>query len=425
VRRIGYIIVREYLENVRTKAFLIGIVLTPLWFGLVFLVPLLAQGQEAETQRVVIVDETGRLAAPVHEALAGRKTSSGRALFAPEIRKPDGLWDAGDGGRRAIDRLRSEAAEARLMLVVLTDAVLSKRAAEPGEHEGGIFHAASAGVFQTAQVVRGVVNEAVNRIVMDEKGIRPEDARLLQKSAIDAVSLSRTGEEAGEAEMAAPLVFMMFLFMGIVGISQMLVNSTIEEKGSRVYEVLLSSVSPFQLMAGKVLGICAVGFTLLALWIGGSLAAAAIQGIGGLVTGSQIGLFVAYYVLGFLLIASLMVAVGSACNTLKEAQNLMAPISMLLALPLLLSILVLKNPNGAFATVASFFPPFTPFLMMARISIVPGPPAWQIAASLLLLLLATYFAIRLAARVFRVGILMYGKPPRLGEILRWMWSERG
>ena len=127
---------------------------------------------------------------------------------------------------------------------------------------------------------------------------------------------------------------MMFLFMGIVGISQMLVNSTIEEKGSRVYEVLLSSVSPFQLMAGKVLGICAVGFTLLALWTGGGIAAASMQGIGRpRDAAQQVGLFVAYYVLGFLLIASLMVAVGSACNTLKEAQNLMAPLSMLLALP--------------------------------------------------------------------------------------------
>ena len=424
MKKIWHIIVREYLENVRTKAFLIGIVLTPLWFGMVFVVPMLAKGQEAETQRVVLIDETGELAAEVQADLVERTTTKGRALFEVEVRDPQGAWDEADGTPSLVDRLRTQAAEGELITVLLTQPVLQKRSATEGEHEGGILHAASAGVIQTAQTIRDAVNQAVNQRIMKERGIRPEDAKLLQKRAIQTVSLSRSGQKGGEAQFVAPLVFMMFLFMGIVGISQMLVNSTIEEKGSRVYEVLLSSVSPFQLMAGKVLGICAVGFTLLALWTGGGIAAASLQGLDSIVTGQQVGLFVAYYVLGFLLIASLMVAVGSACNTLKEAQNLMAPLSMLLALPLLLSILVLKNPNGLFATIASFFPPFTPFLMMARVAAVPGPPTWQIWASLLLLVLATYVAIRLAARVFRVGILMYGKPPRLSEIWRWLWTDR-
>jgi ABC-type Na+ efflux pump permease subunit len=115
-----------------------------------------------------------------------------------------------------------------------------------------------------------------------------------------------------------------------------------------------------------------------------------------------------------------MVAVGSACNTLKEAQNMMAPISMLLALPMILAMVVLRNPHGPLATIGSFIPPFTPFLMMARISAVPAPPAWQVWVSLLILVIATWLTVRLAARIFRVGILMYGQPPRVGEILRWL-----
>lgn len=420
MRRVGYIIIREYLENVRTKAFLIGIVLTPLWFGLVFVVPLLARGQEVETQRVVIVDETGVLAPAVKIGLENERTPTGRPQFEVEIRSGEGAWESPETGPCLVDRLRAEVSEGRLVAVLLTAPVLEKRAPIEGEHASGVFHAASAGVYEAALLVRGVVDDAVNRRLMKERGIRPEDVHLLERNAVEAIPLSRTGEEGGVAQFATPLVFMMFLFMGIVGISQILVNSTIEEKGSRVYEVLLSSVSAFQLMAGKILGICGVGFTLMILWIGGGIAAAALQGLGGIVTGEQVGLFAAYYVLGFLLIASLMVAVGSACNTLKEAQNLMAPLTMLLALPLLLSIVVLKNPHGTFATIASFFPPFTPFLMMARVAAVPGPPAWQIWASLLLLVVATWFAIRLAARVFRVGVLMYGKPPRLSEIWRWV-----
>ena len=133
--------------------------------------------------------------------------------------------------------------------------------------------------------------------------------------------------------------------------------------------------------------------------------------------------FAVYYLLGFLMIASLMVAVGSACNTVKEAQNLMAPISMLLALPMILAMVTMQNPNGTVATIASFIPPFTPFMMMSRISAAPAPPDWQIWATLVLLLVGTYLSARLAARIFRVGILLYGQPPKLGQILRWMWAK--
>ena len=414
MRRIGYIFVREYLENVRTKAFLIGIVLTPLWFGLVFLAPFLAEKQEPELQVVSIVDRTGVLAGELATVLGRETTRKGRALYQIEIVAP------ANAGEDEVDRLRQEAVEGKRLVVLLAPPVLEKREPGEGEEESVILHAASASAFETGHVLQGAVNDAVNRHIMEVRGIAAEDVALLQRQAVKAKPLSRGGEEAGIAQLVTPLIFMLFLFMGIVGMGQMLVNSTIEEKASRVYEVLLSSVSPFQLMAGKLLGICAVGFTLVVFWTGGGMLAAALQGMSGLVTGGQIGLFVAYYVLGFLMIASGMVAIGSACNTLKEAQNLMAPVSMLLALPMLLAVVVLKTPHGVVATVGSFLPPFTPFVMMARIGAVPAPPAWQIWASLLLLVLATWITVRLAAKIFRAGILMYGQPPSLGEILRWL-----
>jgi ABC-type Na+ efflux pump permease subunit len=117
-----------------------------------------------------------------------------------------------------------------------------------------------------------------------------------------------------------------------------------------------------------------------------------------------------------------MVAVGSACNTLKEAQNLLSPIMVVLALPMMMIPFVLKDPNGPMATGLSFFPLFTPFLMMMRIAQSIPPPTWQVVASLALLAASTVVAVWLAARVFRVGILLYGKPPSLREIFRWMRS---
>ncbi len=419
--RIWQIAWREYLENVRTKAFLVGVILTPLWFGLVFLVPFLAERQEMEGQHVVIVDETGILGGPLQVRLEQQENRKQQPKYVVEQRNPLGAWDATEEGPSLVDQLQQRAADGDLIVVVLTPPILEKRKPQPGERASAVLHAASVGGADVAREVAKAVDGVVNDHVMKEREIDAEDAKILRKPALETTTpLSRSGERGGGAQAITPFIFMMFLFMGIVGISQMLVNSTIEEKASRVYELLLSSVSPFQLMAGKIIGICGVGFTLMALWVGGGLIAANLQGIGGIVTGAQLGLFVTYYLLGFTLIASLMVAVGSACNTLKEAQNMMAPVSLLLALPLLVSLLIMKEPNGTFATVASFFPPWTPFLMMARIAAVPGPPTWQVVTSILLLIVGTYIAVRFAARVFRVGILMYGKPPSLGEVFRWM-----
>jgi ABC-2 type transport system permease protein len=118
-----------------------------------------------------------------------------------------------------------------------------------------------------------------------------------------------------------------------------------------------------------------------------------------------------------------MVAVGSACNTLKEAQNLLAPVMAVLTLSMLFLVAVAQDPNGTLSRVLSFIPLFTPFLMMLRVAATPPAPPLEIAASIALLALCAYFAMRMAARVFRVGVLMYGKPPSLRELWRWMWTK--
>lgn len=419
---------REYLENVRTKAFLIGIVLTPVWIGIMFLVPALQS--QPERQEVVLVDATGRLAIEIQtrlEALSPDARTPGRArgrsptTYDVRVEESEGAWEPGPEGASRIDALMRRAGGGELVLVVLTPPVLEKRAPAGEEREPGVYAASSASQAGPGNVVLSVVNAVVNEHVLRERQIAPETAALIARPAIARVDgLDEKGDRAGLASAILPFILIMLLYMGILGISQMLISSTLEEKANRVYEVLLSSVSPFQLMAGKILGICGVGLTLLTIWSAGGLAAAAVQGSGGLVSGAQVGWFLVYYLLGFFMIASLMVAIGSACNTIKEAQNLMAPISMLLVLPLLVSMITLQNPNGTLATVASFLPPFTPFLMMARMAGAPGPPDWQVWATLALLVLATYGAIRLAARVFRVGILLYGQPPGLKQIWRWM-----
>jgi len=415
MRRMWLVLKREYLENVRTKAFVIGLILTPVWMGVIVLVPKLMGGKKHED--AVIVDSTGVLAAPLREKLL----ESEDPTWAVTVEPVEKAWTEQPDGTTRVEVLKRQAGEGRHYLIVLTPPVLEKRPADPaqGERAHGVYGPTS-GIGGTGRQLAALVNGIVTQRIIEEKQMPAEIAALLRRSATAFEPVTEKGEKAGAVQMLLPIIVVMLLYMGIVGISQMLISNTIEEKSNRVYEVLLSSVSPYQLMAGKILGICAVGLTLLTLWSSGGLLAAALQGSGDLVRGSQIALFVAFYLLGFLMIASLFVAVGSACNTIKEAQNLMAPLSMLLAVPLIISMVTIQDPNGKLATIASFIPPFTPFVMMTRAASVPAPPTWQIGVTLGLLAISTWLAIRLAARVFRVGILLYGQPPSIKELWRWV-----
>jgi ABC-2 type transport system permease protein len=263
-----------------------------------------------------------------------------------------------------------------------------------------------------AELRRGVPLEHVP-LQPEAKKVRPEAGR------------QRTGplSETRAYGMMTAFFFLFLMFFSIVSTGQMLLTSLIEERNSRVIEVLLSAVSPFQLMAGKILGLAAVGLTLAAI-CGSTLAgAAASQGVLRAASLKGFGLFLPYYVLGFLLISSLYAAVGATCNTLKEAQAMMIPLMLVVALPMMGWMYIAQNPNGWPAISLSFFPPTAPMVMMLRLAVAPHVPLSQVVVSLVLLGASAPLAMWASARVFRTGILMYGKPPSLREMLRWVRSR--
>jgi len=202
-------------------------------------------------------------------------------------------------------------------------------------------------------------------------------------------------------------------------------RSIIEEKNNRIVEVLLSSLKPFDLMAGKIVGVGAAGLTQYAIWgvfsIGiGSYALSTGQFSQFVSFGwSTIAFFILFYLLGFLFYSTLFAGIGAVCNTDQEAQQLQTPVVMCLAFTIIIPMAVMQNPDGTFATVCSMIPFFAPILMFMRINILM-PPVWQIALSIAILLASIYIAGILAAKVFRIGILMYGKRPDVREILKWM-----
>jgi ABC-2 type transport system permease protein len=421
VNRLVRVAVREYLENVRTKAFLIAILLTPAVMGLSWLVPALSAKAAPDQRRLAVADVSGALAADLVARLSAHPMpgEAGARLYQVEV------VDLGGGDPAAREKrllgLRAEldgrVKDGNLFayVVVRPSAFERTPGALPTEFRtGNLFD------FKVQEHVRADLRDVVHERVIARSAIPKEEAALLTRPLpFEAASVMAEGRAGTVAVTLMPFVFTLLLFVTIVSVSQMLITSTLEEKGSRVVEVLLSSVSPFQLMAGKIVGTCAVGLTLMAIWTTAGLTGLALNGIH-LFEPAQLALCLAYYLLGFLLIASLMVAVGSACNTLKEAQNLLAPVMVALTLPLLFWLAVSRNPQGTLATVLSMIPLFTPFLMMMRIASTPPPPPLEIAASLVVLGLSAWLAMRLAARVFRVGVLMYGKPPSLRELWRWV-----
>ena len=244
----------------------------------------------------------------------------------------------------------------------------------------------------------------------------------------------KTAGDEVKAHQFLPVAFVYLLWMTVFMMAQMLLTNTIEEKSNRTIEVLLSSVSPLQLMAGKIFGIAITGMTVILSWIVffflivkfglPAMGVAPSFDITPLLADpAYLGSFVCYFLMGYLLYAALLAGIGSVCNSLKEAQNLMMPVSVVLMIPLFAMFIVIQAPNGTLARVLSFIPPLTPFIMMNRAA---GPPAvWEYVTTTILLLLSIAITFWAAAKVFRIGILMTGKPPRVMEIIRWIKAPVG
>jgi ABC-2 type transport system permease protein len=295
----------------------------------------------------------------------------------------------------------------------------------------------------TNQDVRNWYSALVTDVVRDRR-IREEN---ITESVADwiqtpvqfaSVRLDNSGMES-KAERAdalgqwAPVAFVYLLWISIFSIAQMLLTNTVEEKSNKLVEVLLSSIAPVELMAGKIVGIAATGLTIVgswltlliaaALWLPGLLGGSASVDLSGLINDpTYLVSFIVYFVLGYLFYAALLCGIGSLANNLKEAQTLMMPIQMLLIVPLIVMVPIGRDPNGLLAQVLSWFPPFTPFVMMNRAAFPPGLVTY--VGTTLLMVVSIVFALRGAARLFETGVLMTGKPPRLRHVFTLLRGHR-
>jgi ABC-2 type transport system permease protein len=280
---------------------------------------------------------------------------------------------------------------------------------------------------------RPVLNKTIRKARYTAEGLSPDKVRAaVQPAPLLTKGLTRRNAATGQLEEARdenPIVsflvpggLLVLMFMLILLGATPLMQGVVEEKMQRIAEVLLGSVKPFDLMMGKLLGLVGVSVTLAAVYLSGAYWALNHYGYGNLVSPEVLAWFLVYLVLGVLMYGSLFIAVGAACTDLRETQAMMWPVMLVAMVPLFVWTNIVQEPNSAFSIVASFLPNATPMLMVARVAVPPGVAWWQPAVGMIGGLAASLLCVYAAGRVFRVGLLMQGKGATPRELVRWVFQ---
>ena len=443
---------REFRHTVLTKAFLLGAVVLPLVAtSAVALVPLFLRTNTAPiVGTLIVVDPSGlvaKAAAPRLQrpdpAASASATPPGlptdpvaAAAAAGDGKPPPGLmgWDreVRVTVQNEPDPARVEALKARLGqdgvlgIAVVPPGLLEKpgaaAATDNRDFELLVPSSSPPQVTETLErAVRDAIVEArVARSGQDYAALKA----LLERPNPQSMRVSQDGRQAPEsrvAKMLIPAGFMFLLWVSVFTSANYLLTTTIEEKGSKVMEVLLSALSPMQLLGGKLLGQAGVSAVMLLMYGGLALVGLNVGRMGDVVPAMHFVWAGVFFVMAYCMVATLMVAVGSAVSDLREAQSLVGPVMLLLMLPLMLWFAIVEHPNGTLAVVTSFTPPAIPFVMILRLTTASEPvPHWQVAASIVVGFASAFGMLWAASRIFRVGILLQGKPPSLRELLRWV-----
>ncbi len=432
VDRIATVARREYLAGVRTKGFWISTLLLPVLMAAMLVVPSLLMMKTRTTLRLAIVDQTAGVGARVAAAL-------GAAEEKPDAKGPLGRDARAEISRFAVE-LRAPGADPEVQRAALDREVLAGAidawiwiGAAALEGAEVPYHAENVSNFVTQNALERALTRAASATRLEAAGIDPATVEKLSGEVeLETVRVSAEGARKEEGAAGFALAFFLFFLLYTVTLmyGSQVMNGVLEEKTSRIVEVVLSTVKPFELLAGKLLGIAALGLTQLGIWMATALTLSTPGTLGALslapsdaalpaISPALAAHFLGHFLLGFLLFAALYAAVGSAANDAKEAQQLAGFVVIFVIAPVLFLMTVINDPDSTLATVLSLVPPFTPLLMLLRIA-VKTPPVWQILLGYLLTTAFVVVELWVCARIYRIGILMHGKRPTLAELGRWL-----
>jgi ABC-2 type transport system permease protein len=393
---------REYTERIKTKGFLIATILIPLLMGGgLFGVATLA-AKSKTTSHIAVLTSQLQLADDLKQELQNGKDSRMTVDILP-ARTSHGVLD---------QEMANKELDGYLVIVPATDV---------GRRPTFNFTPRSTADIATSSAIEEALHHVLTREYLASKGVsESETAALMAPVTLNVLGKNGVhGNSRSSFLVAYVLFFLMYMVVLLYGMN--VARSIIEEKTSRVFEVLLATIKPDELLAGKILGVGAVGLTQVAIWMAAvGLIAARLGATSGVqISMPQVVYFIVYFALGYALYSAVAAALGAMTNSEQELQQL----NMFLMMPLFFSMLMLMpivtNPNSLMSRVVSQIPFCAPLLMDLRISI-SMPQPWEIALSIGLILITIYAVLWVSSRIYRVGILMYGKKPNLPEILRWL-----
>jgi ABC-2 type transport system permease protein len=414
MRNAWLILRREYLERVRTKSFIVSTLLMPAVMIAFMLLPgKLAMLKSSGTKHLAVVCANADFARAVQAQLENSKGDFDSRYVVELVATPTEETRAELKGRIAAGRLDG--------YLWLNDEALATRKIS--------YVARETSDFLEVAILQAALKTALLRQQLVSRGVSASDVEQFTKPVdLDAVAIKGGQEkrDGGPMQFVSAIVLVMMLYMTLIIYGVAVMRSVLEEKTSRVMEVVLSSANARELMAGKILGVGAVGLTQVAIWIviglitttpGLMMARSQLAGIH--LAPAALPAFALFFVLGYLLYSSLYAALGAMVNSEQEAQQWQFFVILPIVIPVMMMTYVIRQPNAPLSVWMSLVPFFAPILMYIRV-VVQTPPLWQIALCVALMLLTLWGVVALCSRIYRVGILMYGKRPTLPEIVKWI-----
>lgn len=426
----------EYRQVVLTKSFLISLVFPLVIYGGVFLASyLFGDKTDLRDRQLVVVDRTGVLMEGLQAANRERDRSEAVERGGKQI-----------GPRFILQPYDGDPASARAPIMVdlservrrgeaFAFAIIGRDYLSPEGGDDDLLHyfSDSPTFTRLPEWLSKTVKDLVEERRFQESGYDRRAINLLTShNQLERFSLAEVDADGNlvepreENQLAAfliPFGLIMLLFVSIQMTTPILLNSVIEEKMQRISEVLLSSLTPLQLLGGKLVAGVAVGLTFSAVYVLSlSLTLRYFEKAEWIPEGTFFWFFV-FLLTGMFAFGSLFAGLSSACSDLKDSQNFAGTVVLLLVVPMMLSFVVVESPDSSFAVGLSLLPPFSILAMMTRVAVPPGPPDWHIYLSLVLNLIFTVGAVWVSSRIFRIGILSQGKTPSWKELLRWIFQK--